>query len=129
MANHQSLPHHGKPSPALSLMLKEFTERNLRRPLEPADSQEIRHQSRPRSLPKGPLKPSPKPEERRPKSEIRSQSHRDVAVAYRIKRCSDFGFRTSSFGLRLSGIRPRCFVTLQTSGGRLPCGRLWKPKQ
>src|ERR1035437_3261956 len=31
MANHQSLPHHGKPSPALSLMLKEFTERNLRR--------------------------------------------------------------------------------------------------
>src|ERR1035437_6370194 len=32
MANHQSLPHHGKPSPALSLMLKEFTERNLRRP-------------------------------------------------------------------------------------------------
>src|ERR1035437_8465868 len=31
MANHQSLPHHGNPSPALSLMLKEFTERNLRR--------------------------------------------------------------------------------------------------
>src|ERR1039458_3401987 len=32
MANHQSLPHHGKPSPALSLMLKQFTEKNLRRP-------------------------------------------------------------------------------------------------
>src|ERR1019366_2644108 len=31
MANHQSLPHHGKPSPALSLMLKQFTEKNLRR--------------------------------------------------------------------------------------------------
>src|ERR1035441_4530975 len=32
MANHQSLPQHGKPSPTLSLMLKEFTEKNLRRP-------------------------------------------------------------------------------------------------
>src|ERR1035441_1281546 len=31
MANHQSLPQHGKPSPTLSLMLKEFTEKNLRR--------------------------------------------------------------------------------------------------
>src|ERR1039457_1895800 len=31
MANHQSLPHHGKPSPALSLMLQDFTERKLRR--------------------------------------------------------------------------------------------------
>src|ERR1035438_139786 len=31
MANHQSLPHHGKPPPALSLMLNQFTEKNLRR--------------------------------------------------------------------------------------------------
>src|ERR1035441_3836124 len=35
MANHQSLPHHGKPPPALSLMLQEFTEKNLRRPRSP----------------------------------------------------------------------------------------------
>src|ERR1035437_9979876 len=33
MANHQSLPQYGKPSPTRCLMLKEFTEKNLRRPL------------------------------------------------------------------------------------------------
>jgi hypothetical protein len=31
MANRQSLPQYGQPTPALSLMLKEFTEKKLRR--------------------------------------------------------------------------------------------------
>jgi hypothetical protein len=33
MGNRKSLPQHGMPNPALSLMLNNFTEKNLRRPL------------------------------------------------------------------------------------------------